>query len=295
MFDVMNSSLSGGLIMLQDIAPQLPPSERKIAEYIMQYPQEAVRCTANELGELSSTSASAVIRLCKSLGLTGFHELKQRVAGDIRKSTDSRFTDFEPNDTPLSIVQKATANHIRALQETAEIIQFDALNKAVDAIQRAGSIHFFGVGASGIIAQDAQLKFCRIVPSVTAHADFHLAAIKASKTGPDDVVFGISFSGETREVVQMLELAKEKGATTISLTSYGMSPVSEIADINLYVSAKQEEVFRSAATSSRLAQLHMIDILFMCMLTNQYEKSIGQLDEVREAIHSLKRGAAKKQ
>ncbi|KRF42953.1 MurR/RpiR family transcriptional regulator [Paenibacillus sp. Soil787] len=281
-------SLSGGLIMLKEMAEQLPPSERKIALYIIENPHEAIRCTANELGELSSTSASAVIRLCKSLGLGGLQELKLRVAGDMRKSDKEGFTDFQPNEPQPSIVQKVTANSIQALLETAEIMNYDSLSKAVEALIRAKSIHFYGVGASAVIAQDAQLKFVRINKCTTSSPDFHLSAMLVAQSSEDDVVVGISFSGETFEVAKILELAKEKGATTISLTSYGLSPLSEIADINLYVSAKQEEVFRSAATSSRLAQLHFIDILFMCVLTSQYEASIQKLDEVRMGINFIK-------
>ncbi|WP_331436862.1 MurR/RpiR family transcriptional regulator [Gordoniibacillus kamchatkensis] len=174
------------------------------------------------------------------------------------------------------------------MQETAEIMNYEALSKAVEALRQAGSIHFFGVGASGIIAHDAQLKFVRVNKSTSTSVDFHLSAIQVAQCGAGDVVCGISFSGETYEVRKLLELAKEKGATTISLTSYGLSPISEIADINLYVSAKQEQVFRSAATSSRLAQLHLIDILFMCVLTSQYENSIRRLDEVRMGVNFVK-------
>lgn len=281
-------SLSGGLIMLQKIANQLPPSERKIAQYILENPHKAIRCTTNELGELSSTSASAVMRLCKSLGLNGFQELKFRVAGDLRKANESGFTDFEPGEPHSSIVQKATFNSVRALQETAEIMNNEALSKAVTALKEAGSIHFFGVGASGVIAQDAQLKFIRINKSTSTNPDFHLSAMQVSKFDSRDVVCGISFSGESNEVVKLLELAKKKTATTISITSYGLSPISEVADINLFASATQEEVFRSAATSSRIAQLHLIDILFMCVLTSQYEKSIQQLDEVRMGVNFVK-------
>ncbi|OCT12922.1 RpiR family transcriptional regulator [Paenibacillus pectinilyticus] len=286
-------SLTGGLIMLNEIAEQLPPSERKIALYIIENPQEAIRSTANELGELSATSASAVIRLCKSLGLSGFQELKLRIAGDIRNTSETDFTDFVAQETQQSIVQKITNNSIRSLQETAEIMNYEALARAVDVLKQADRIHFYGIGASGVIAQDAYLKFVRINPSATSSSDYHLSAMLVAQMGPTDVVVGISFSGETFEVGKILELAKQKGVTTISLTSYGLSPISEMADINLYVSSKQEEVFRSAATSSRLAQLHVIDILFMSVLTADYEKSIELLDEVRLGINFVKQRAKK--
>lgn len=104
----------------------------------------------------------------------------------------------------------------------------------------------------------------------------------------NDVVVEISFSGETLEIVKILDLANKKGATTVSLTRYGTSPVSERAEIKLYTSASKEATFRSGATSSRLAQLHVMDILFMCVATQQYEQTVQHLDQTREAVEFLK-------
>lgn len=107
----------------------------------------------------------------------------------------------------------------------------------------------------------------------------------------NDVVFGISFSGETVETERMIELANIKGATTISLTRYGSSPISKKADINLFISASREipAPFRSGATASRLAQLHMIDILFVSVVTDQYEQASSYFKEIRTAIEFLKK------
>ncbi|WP_085524800.1 MurR/RpiR family transcriptional regulator [Tuberibacillus sp. Marseille-P3662] len=274
--------------MLKEILDKLPPSERKMALYILDHPNDSIRYTANELGKLSQTSSAAVIRLCKSLGLSGFQELKLRIASDLQKSTDVGCRDIEPNESHESIVRKMTSNNLQAIKETSEILNDEVLRDAVAAIQNAGTIHLFGVGASGVIAQDAQQKLMRINKSAVALTDMHMVAMNIANVKQGDVVFGISFSGETEEVVKILELAKHRRAITMSLTSYGTTPVSKIADINLYISASQEAVFRSAATSSRLAQLHLIDILFMCVVTNQYEDSVRRLDEARIAVNFLK-------
>lgn len=274
--------------MLKEIMDKLPPSEKKIAVYILKHPNAIIRCTANELGEWSATSSAAVIRLCKSLGLSGFQELELRVAGDLQQSSKVEYRDIEPNESRASIVRKMTSNNLQAIKETGEIINYEALEDAVTALENTDTIHLFGVGASGVIAQDAQQKLLRINKSAIAFTDVHMVAMNIANVKKDDVVFGISFSGETEEVVKILELAKEKGAITISLTSYGTTPVSKIADINLFISASQEAMFRSGATSSRMAQLHMIDILFMCVVTRQYDDSVKKLDEARLAVNYLK-------
>ncbi|WP_462410685.1 MurR/RpiR family transcriptional regulator [Neobacillus sp. Marseille-QA0830] len=274
--------------MLSEMHSSLPPSEQKIALYILDNPQESISLTASELGKRSSTSSAAVIRLCKSLGLKGFQDLKLRIAGDLQKNKPVGIRDIEPNEPAVSIIEKMTNNSIQTIRETAELLDYEELERAVKACQNAEMIHFFGVGASSIIAQDAQQKFLRIDKKATAFPDFHMAATMVANANENDVVVGISFSGKTFEVAKILELANKKGAHTISLTKYGSSLVSDQADIKLYTSATREPTFRSGATSSRIAQLHVIDILFMCVASQAYEETVKHLDATREMIDILR-------
>lgn len=281
------SFMTGGLVMLAEMLPKLPPSEKKIAKYIIDHPQEAVNLTAIELGKRSDTSGAAVIRLCKSLDLKGFQDLKFRIAGDLQKTDDVGFRDIKPNEPLLSIVDKMTNNSIQTIRETAEMINTAELEKAITLLSKARKIHFIGVGASGIIAQDAQQKFLRINKTAHAFTDMHMAATLVGNGSEEDVVVGISFSGETLEVARILELAKKRDIQTISLTKYGSSSVSRFADIRLYSSATREAAFRSGATSSRIGQLQLIDILFMCVASKRYEETVKRLDATREAIRVL--------
>ena len=281
---------TGGLKMIQNMLEQLPTSERKIAQYILENPRTIVNSTVNDLGNQANTSGAAVIRLCKSLGLNGFQDLKVRIAGDLVKPVEQGYRDIEPGEPFFSIVQKTTSNSIQSIRDSEEMINYEETERAVQTLLNAGSVHFFGIGASNIIAQDAQQKFLRINKGSTAFSDTHLVATLIANAKEDDVVFGISHSGETPEVVQIMALAKKNGVKTISLTKYGHSPVSSLADIKLYTSYSQEAPFRSAATSSRLAQLYMIDILFLAMATEQYTETVDHIDRTREAIRFLKEG-----
>lgn len=272
--------------MLTDMQSSLPPSERKIAEYILSSPHEAIHCTAHELGERSGTSSAAVIRLCKSLGLKGFQELKIRIAGDLQRPMEERYRDIEPQEPHSTVLTKMTANSIQAIRETAQLMNMDELSSAVDALTNAKSVHFFGVGASHIIAKDAQQKFLRINKHAYAFSDVHVAAMMVANISPGDVVMGISHGGETKEVIEVLDLANYRGAKTISITKYGSSSVSDRAQMKLFTSASTEAMFRSGATSSRIAQLHIIDVLFMCVATQKYEETIQHLDQTREAVQS---------
>ncbi|WHY00147.1 MurR/RpiR family transcriptional regulator [Neobacillus sp. DY30] len=280
---------AGGLTMLQNMLDQLPASERKIAQYILENPRSILNSTVNDIGTQAKTSGAAVIRLCKSLGLNGFQDLKVRIAGDLVKpKAEQGYRDIEPGESYYSIVQKTTSNSIQSIRDSEEIINYEELERGVQTLLHAQNVHFFGIGASNIIAKDAQQKFLRIQKNATAFTDTHLVATLIANAGKDDVVFAISHSGETAEVVKVMALAKERGVKTISLTKYGQSSVASLADIKLYTSYSGEAAFRSAATSSRLAQLYMMDILFLSMATVQYEQTIQAIDQTREAIRFIK-------
>jgi DNA-binding MurR/RpiR family transcriptional regulator len=279
---------SGGLMRLREMYSLLPPSERKIAHYILDNPQDFILLTANELGKRSATSSAAVIRLCKSLNLMGFHDLKLRIAADLQKSSDQGIRDIKPNESQSSIIEKMTNNSIQTIKETAELLHVDEVELAVNAIKNANRIHFIGVGASSIIAKDAEQKFLRINKVAYAFEDMHIAATIIANTEKDDVIFGVSYSGETLEVVDILQIAKDNGAKTISLTKYGKSLVTEAADINLYTSASEEHTFRSGATSSRISQLQVIDILFMLVASLEYGNTVKYLNKTKFAVNYLK-------
>ncbi|MEH6938770.1 MurR/RpiR family transcriptional regulator [Bacillus sp. JJ664] len=278
---------TGGLSIIQTMMNKLPQSEQKLAEYILQHPHEVVNSTVSELSTSAKTSGAAVIRLCKSLGIKGFQDLKMRIAGDLMKTVEQGYRDIEPSESLYRVVEKTTSNTIQIIRDTAEIIDHENLKTAIDMLLKAKNVHFFGVGASNIVAQDAQQKLIRINKGATAFTDMHLIATLIANSNPDDVLFAISFSGETQEIINLLKLAKERGVKTIGLTHFGQSTVSSLCDVSVYTSFSNEPTFRSAATSSRLAQLYMIDILFFGMATEQYDETVQYIDNTRAAIKSM--------
>jgi DNA-binding MurR/RpiR family transcriptional regulator len=278
---------TGGLSIIQTMLNKLPQSEQKLADYILQHPHEVVNSTVSELSTSAKTSGAAVVRLCKSLGLKGFQDLKMRIAGDLMKSVEQGYRDIEPSESLYRLVEKTTSNTIQMVRDTAEIIDHENLKTAIGMLLKAKNVHFCGIGASNIVAQDAQQKLIRINKGATAFTDMHLVATLIANADPDDVLFAISFSGETQEIINVLKLAKERGVKTIGLTHFGQTTVSSLCDVSLHISFSNEAPFRSAATSSRLAQLYMIDILFLGMATEQYDKTVQYIDNTREAIKSM--------
>ncbi|WNS80964.1 MurR/RpiR family transcriptional regulator [Domibacillus sp. DTU_2020_1001157_1_SI_ALB_TIR_016] len=279
---------TGGLNRLRSILPQLPPSEKKVAQFILEQPEKLLHATASEISQMAGSSSAAVIRLCKSMGVKGFQELKVRVAGDLVKVPETGYRDIESGETLAGITQKTLSNGIQSLTDTAELMDYGQMEAAVEALAGAKTVHCFGIGASSLIAMDAQQKLLRIHKNATAFTDTHLVASLIANAEADDVLLGISFSGETQEVARLLSLAQKRGVKTISLTKYGSSAAASLADINLFTSASSEAPLRSAATASRFAQLFVIDVLFMGVATKEFDQTVQYIDRSREAISFLK-------
>ncbi|WP_050180335.1 MurR/RpiR family transcriptional regulator [Domibacillus robiginosus] len=279
---------AGGLNRLRSILPQLPPSEKKVAQFILENPEKLLNATAGEISQMAGSSSAAVIRLCKSMGVKGYQELKVRVAGDLVKVPEAGYRDIESGETLQGIVQKTLSNSIQSLSDTSELLDYGQIEAAVEVLAKAKTIHCFGIGASSLIAMDAQQKFLRIHKNATAFTDTYLVASLVANAEAEDVLLGISFSGETQEVVRILSLARKRGIKTISLTKYGSSTVAALAEVNLFTSASSEAPLRSAATASRFAQLFIIDVLFMGMATKEFDQTVQYIDHSREAIRFLK-------
>lgn len=280
--------ISGGLAMIKNVINDLPESEKKIASFILYNPSAVLTMTAAELGDASSTSSSAVIRLCKSLNLSGFQELKMRILGDLNSFHEASYSDIKKNDTINSIIQSLRNNAIKSIDETLQFLNEETLKSCVDLIDKADTILIYGMGASFLAAKDAQQKFIRVNKSCYAMEDTHLNATMIANLNKNDLVIGISTSGETKETIKLAELANLRDINTIGITKYGKSTLGKLSKYNLYTPSSIETPFRSAATASRMSQLYIIDILFMCYATSKYDSTINYLKNTVDTIDDYK-------
>lgn len=282
--------MNGGLVRLREAVHQLNPSERKVAEYILNDPKQVVELSVSQLADYSGASQAAIVRLCKSLGLKGFPDLKLKIAGDLQETGaqtgNQGYQEFQPNDSVETIIRNVSSNNIQSIRDTVKILDTAKVEEAVEALDRASRIYFFGVGASNLIAQDAQHKFLRINKTCFSFADPHVQLTTAVTLTPRDVAVGISYSGETREVIATLQAARAQGATTISITKYGTTSLHAHSDIPLCITSTENEI-RSGAMASRITQLNLIDILYLGVASRSYEQSVEYLDRSRAAIREL--------
>ncbi|MBY0085491.1 MurR/RpiR family transcriptional regulator [Brevibacillus sp. M2.1A] len=287
----MSHMLNGGLVSLQAILDQLKPSERKVADYILAHPEDVVKLSVQKLAEYSGVSEATIIRLARSLNMKGYQELKLRVAGDLTKQTAiGSYQEIMMEGSVESIMQAVSWNNIQSIQDTLSVLSNEEVKKAVDVLSVARKIDVYGVGASAVIADDIRQKFSRINLWCEAYSDFHAQLTSAVTLTEKDVVIGISYSGQTEDIIQSLTEAKQQGATIITLTKLGPSPVAELANIRLFTSSVEKSI-RSGAMASRIAQLNVIDILFITMISRMQEQVIPLLEKSRLAVSRTKRSS----
>jgi DNA-binding MurR/RpiR family transcriptional regulator len=191
--------------------------------------------------------------------------------------------EIAPDDDLATVVGKVTFADARAVEETAAQLEVDVLQRVADAIAAAGRVDVYGVGASAFVAADLQQKLHRIGRVSFAWNDTHIMLTSAAVLGPGDVAVGISHTGATTDTVETLRVARERGATTVALTNFPTSPITEVADLVLTTAAR-ETTFRSGAMASRIAQLTVIDCLFIGVAQRHLEQSMRALDDTREAV-----------
>jgi len=265
--------MDSAMLRLQETVDQLAAVERRIALYFMEHLDTLVGTPIAEIAEACSTTKSSVVRVCKQLGYTGYKDLLYAVSMDYALASQGKINlpeDIHPGSSIEAISAQVVRNSVCSLENTLRILDYEALRKAVDAIWRARHIELFGVGASGIIARDAEIKFRRLALPVYASVDTHVQTIAASTLTDRDLVIAFSYQGETRDIIESIKLAKQNGAAIITITKYADNTLAKHADIRLAV-ASNETLLRLGAMTSRIAMLGIVDILYTCVASERYD------------------------
>ncbi len=277
--------MEGVLLKINEIADSLPPSERKVANVILSAPGEVVLMSIDEIALASSVSTASVVRLSKRLGCTGYKELCRDISIDLAvRQNSTKYEAVFPGASMETIIQATCRTDINAITNTMSLIDLKQFEKAVDALAKAPRVDFYGVGASGIVALDGCYKFMRLNKASLSLGDSHYQCVMASTLKAGDVGVFISYSGTTFDILDMISAAKRGGATIISITKYGTNPVSEQADIKLYVD-NSESALKLGAIGSRIGDLAIIDALFTTVSSKLFDDVKEHLDETHEILN----------
>lgn len=279
------------LVRIREARPTLPPSEQHVADVLLDDPARAANMSIAELAERSDTSTTSVVRFYRRVGYTRYRDLHFDLA---QEATRERLQnsdllpvsgDIDQHDTLADIISKIALSETLSISDTATVLDTAALAAAVGAVVAARRIDIFGVGAGSIVGLDLQQKLSRIGLTALMWLDSHAALTTAAVLDAQCVAVAVSHSGTTTDTVEYLSQARARGATTIALTNFSRSHLTDVADITLLTAARETR-FRSGALGSRIAQLMVVDCLFIGVAQASYDQSVAALQQTYAAVRA---------
>lgn len=287
----LNLSKTNIELRIRGVYDTLSNAEKKAASYFLENVEDVFNKPIAQLACESGVSKVAWVRLCKSLGFSGLKELKKSLFNELYKTKEKEdpivFSDLleAEQDNIEQMILSVRNNSIRAVHDTAKLLDPASVEMAARKILAARTIRIFGVGASALVGEDLCSKLLRIDRDVRFFLDFHVQLTYAANMTPEDAAIIISNSGRTKESLEILDIANQCGTPVIALTSFGKSPLALGSDIQLY-SSSPETVPRSGAMSSRIGQMVTVDVLFSAVARLDYDKTASILENSLKSTRS---------
>ncbi|MEX3622621.1 MurR/RpiR family transcriptional regulator [Viridibacillus arvi] len=252
-------------------------TEKKVADYILENIKDVLYMSITDLADACNVGESSVFRFCKTMDLKGYQEFKIVLAHSISldNETPQLSSMITMQDTIGELASKVLSSNVNALTETYNLITENDISNAVESMVQADRIHFFGVGSSLMTAMEAKNKFMRITNKTECSLDSHLQVMSAALMTEKDVAILISYSGSTKDTIEVAKVAKESGAKIISITRFAKSPLTSFSDITLLCGAN-EGPLQGGSLTAKIAQLYLLDLLYF-----EYFKRTN-----KEAVHN---------
>lgn len=276
------------MAMASSLKPNLTKLEKKLCEYLLNNPEAIIHYSITELSEVSGVSSSTIVRFSRKFGFDGFQNFKLALAQEIfqNDNNDILTGSIEKNDSIETIAKKFYSINIKALEQTMSLINYDEIYKAAKMISQAKKVHFIGIGYSGIIASDAKYKFMRVGIDCDAYTDGHTMVMMSSIMDRNEIVFAISHSGNTNEIVNALKVAKDAGAKTICISHSLNSKIMDHADAVLTY-ASTETIFQTGSVSTKIAQIFVIDLVYTELVRNSINIAANKKIKTTKALDNL--------
>ena len=260
---------------------QFTKAEKKVADFILNNPKKVLFMSITELAEACGVGDTSVFRFCKTMDCKGYQEFKMLLSLSLNEGKQGLGQiegDISREDSFAQVAQKVLASNIDALRETHSLLKRENFEKVIECFRRAKRICFYGVGTSMTTAMKAADKFLKIEPKVYCVPDSHMQAMAAALSTPDDVILFFSYSGATKDMLDVLRPARRRGAKIILVTHFAKSPAAAMADVTLLCGSK-EGPLQSGSVAAKMGLLFIIDVLF-----NEYCRTNPALTEAnREA------------
>ena len=270
------------------------PGERRIADYLLAHPERLKQCSSQGIAGQLNISQSSIVKFAKRLNFKGFTELKMALIEEWGQlNTQSNLisehlhSSISINDSPAVIAEKLCLEKQQALRNSTDNLDMAQLEQTITVIKSARRIQITGIGGSALVGKDLAYKLMKIGYPVMSEMDSHVQITVAQSLGPGDVQIVISYSGSLKEILLAANVAKNNGATLIAVTSLQASPLRSLADYTLDTLA-EETRWRSSSISARTAQNTITDLLFVCLLQADNERSQQYISRSKEMIDQLK-------
>jgi DNA-binding MurR/RpiR family transcriptional regulator len=262
------------LVRVRSIYDTLPRSERKVADYVLNYAEDVIHASVTNLAQVLEVSESTVVRFCQRLGYQGYPEFKILLARDLGAPFRVTYDTLDPRDDVATVVRGTFQILTQALNDTLAALDPCRVDQVVDLLLKAHHVFLFGCGGSGGSAQIAYQKMLRLGLPCFVCIDPHTQTLLAGMATGRDVVIGISYSGNNEDVVRAMRVAGDRCAHTVALTNYPASPAAKMADLVLLTGAAETPLV-SESGPSRVVQLAVIDVLCTYYLLRQ--RNLGTL------------------
>lgn len=269
---------------IQSLLPDLPPSERKVAELVLNRPVEVISAPVAQLARWAAVSQPTVIRFCRRLQCSGLPEFKLRLAGDLGAGIPFVHARLAPGDDLGALIRKVFDAAASGLVRGRDALPAEALAQAVDLLERAGRIECYGLGNSGVTAQDAQMKLFRLGTPTGVCTDVQMQRVAAVLLPADAVVILLSNSGRTRALLEVAALARSTGAKILAITR-SRSPLAAAADVVLPADVQENpEVY--APMVARLVHLAIIDVLTVALALRKGPAALTRMEAAKASLQS---------
>jgi len=259
-------------------------SERKVAEVILSSPSTVIHASIAALAKQANISEPTVNRFCRRLDTKGYPDFKLHLAQSLATGTPYVNRNVDENDSADEYTTKIFESTMANLDLARKSLSTQMINRTVDLLTQANKISFFGLGASAVVAHDAQNKFFRFNVPVVYFDDILMQRMSAINSTQGDVVIVISHTGRTKSLVEVAHLAKENDATVIGITQNG-TPLAKECHIVLSIDVV-EDTDLYMPMSSRIAQLVLIDILATGFTLRRGSKFRDNLKKVKDSLRS---------
>jgi DNA-binding MurR/RpiR family transcriptional regulator len=266
-------------VLINSYYPSLTKSEQKVASVVLEQMDKVIYYSVTDLADIAEVGETTVLRFCRKIGLKGYQEFKLAIAKDLSASGQNDTSESQP----LSLVDSIAQYTKNAVDETVNMIDETVLQKAIELLFAASSVHFFGVGTSGLSALDAKNRFLRIGRRFDAIIDPHIQSMTAATLGPNDVVVGLSISGSTKDTIDSLHIAKENGAKVIAITYYARSPITKVAD-NVLLCGGKESPLEGGSLAAKISQLFVIDLLSTGLALQDKNYTVEMKEKTAQAV-----------